>query len=293
MPELPELEVLRRSIEKTLVGRTIVDVTVNRKECVNVPPEEYAAAISGGTIVGARRFGKTAVVDLDNGYSVIVHLALGGLFVLADPDEFEEKHIQIAYHLDDGSTLLAAKLMLGNVHARPTAELGEDSRIAKMGPDALEELPSVESLTERFRTSRTGAKAFLMDQSSIGGIGNMYANEILFEARIHPATELRALSADDIARLHCAIASVLEEAITGGGATDTVFADLDGREPTYQEKLRVFGREGEPCPECAGKLRMIRLATRATYYCPRCQRKKYPRKKAVRKQTTTRAKKRG
>ncbi|MGD8238576.1 MAG: bifunctional DNA-formamidopyrimidine glycosylase/DNA-(apurinic or apyrimidinic site) lyase [Armatimonadota bacterium] len=293
MPELPELEVLRRSIEQTLVGRTIVDVTVNREECVNIPPEEYVAAVSGAKIIGARRFGKTGIVDLDNGYSLIVHLALGGLFVLADPQEFEEKHIQIAYHLDDGSTLLAAKLMLGNVHARPTAEVGGDSRIAKMGPDALDELPSVERLAERFRTSRTGAKAFLMDQSRIGGIGNMYANEILFEARVHPATQLRALSADDIARLHGAIEGVLEQAIAGGGAADTVFADLDGRETTYQEKLRVFGREGEPCPECACKVRMIRLATRATYYCPKCQKKKYPRKRATRKQTRAGTKRRG
>jgi len=285
MPELPELEVLRRSIERTLIGRTIVDVSVNRKECVNVPPDEYIDTVKGGKIVGARRFGKTAVIDLDNGYSLIVHLALGGLFVVANPDDFEPQNIQIAYQLDDGSTLLAAKLMLGNVHARPTAELDEDPRIGNMGPDALDELPVVPSLGEQFQRSRTGAKAFLMAQNSIGGIGNMYANEILFEARIHPATELRALSADDISRLHDAIQTVLQRAIAGGGAADTVFADLDGRQMTYQEKLKMFGREHQPCPECGGKIRMIRLATRATYYCPKCQRKKYPRKKAARRPT--------
>lgn len=290
MPELPELEVLRRSIEKALVGRTIVDVTVGRKECLNMAPDEYASIVSGGKIVGARRFGKTGVIDLDNGYSLIVHLALGGLFVQASPHEFEPKDIQIAYHLDDGSTLLAAKLMLGNVHVRPTDELAEDNRIGKMGPDALDALPSAEGLAETFRDNRTGAKAFLMDQSRIGGIGNMYANEILFEARIHPATELRALSADDISRFHDAISTVLEQAIAAGGATDTIFADLDGRVPTHQETLKVFGREGQACPECAGKIRMIRLATRATYYCPTCQKKKYPRKKAAKKRAKARAK---
>ncbi len=283
MPELPELEVLRQSIEKSLIGRTVVDVTVNRKECVNVPPDEYVSTVSGGKIIGARRFGKMGVMDLDNGCSLIVHLALGGLFVLADRDDFEPRHIQIAYRLDDGSTLLAAKLMLGNVHVRPTDELDQDPRIGKMGPDALNDRQSVEALAEVFQRSRTGVKAFLMDQKSIGGIGNMYANEILFEARIHPATELRALRADDTARLHEAIVAVLGRAVVAGGAADTVFADLDGREPTHQEKLKVFGREGGPCPECEGTIRMIRLATRATYYCPACQKKKYPRRRPPKK----------
>lgn len=284
MPELPELEILRRSIRKRLVGRRITDVEVRKEPCVNLPPKKYRQAIAGATIADCTRKGKLCLVHLDNGNTIVVHLALGGLFVRGKEDDFEPDDIQVLYRLDDGSDLVAAKLMLGNVHVHPTATLQEsDNRLAKMGRDALDDLPTVEEFEEICARSRTGAKAFLMDQGHICGLGNMYACEVLFEAGIHPQTELRALKADDVRRLHDAIPAVLKAAIEGGGATDTVWADLNGREGRHQERLKVFGREGEPCPRCGARVKMIRLATRATYYCPKCQRKRSVRKARARR----------
>jgi formamidopyrimidine-DNA glycosylase len=275
MPELPELEILRRSIESRLVGREITDVQVHKEPCINVPVRKYREAVIGGRITGASRKGKLCLVGLSNGNTLVIHLALGGMFVHGREADFDPKDVQIAYRLDDGTALMAMKLMLGNVHVQPTKTVYQsDRRLAKMGRDALDDLPTVEEFGEWFGGSKVGAKAFLMDQSSICGLGNMYACEVLFEAQVHPATELRALKRDDIERLHDAIPTVLKAAIAGGGATDMVWTDLDGREGTHQMHLKVFGREGEPCPSCPSKIKVIRLASRSTYYCPKCQRKK-------------------
>jgi formamidopyrimidine-DNA glycosylase len=275
MPELPELEILRGNIESRLIGREITDVRVHKEPCINVPVREYREAVVRGRITGASRKGKLCLVHLSNGSTLVIHLALGGMFVHGREADFDPEDVQIAYRLDDGSALMAMKLMLGNVHVQPTKTVYQsDKRLAKMGRDALDDLPTVEEFEEWFAGSKVGAKAFLMDQSCICGLGNMYACEALFEARVHPETELRALKREDIERLHDAIPKVLKAAIAGGGASDTIWTDLEGREGTHQMRLKVFGREGEACPSCAGKIKVIRLASRATYYCPKCQRKK-------------------
>lgn len=274
MPELPELEVLKRGLAKTAVGRKIVKVKVNRKECVNVSPSKYKQMVEGAKIAAARRQGKMALLDLDNGNTLIIHLSLGGRVVLADPSEYEPKDIQIHYELDDGSHLLVAKLMLGNVHVRPTDELNQDSRLGKLGRDALDDLPSVDELGQMLKGRRMAIKAFLMDQTLLAGIGNMYANEVLFAARIHPQTQTHALTSRDVEKLHAAIQDVLKQAVKDGGASEGPFTDVRGKAGRAHEKAKVMWRAGEDCPECGGDIKEIRQANRASYLCPKCQKKK-------------------
>ena len=274
MPELPELEVLKRGLAKTVVGRRIVKVTVNKKECLNVSPDKYKQMVQGARIVGARRKGKMALLDLDNGNTLLIHLSLGGRVVLADPGEYQPNEVQIDYELDDGSHLLAAKLMLGNVHVLPTDKLKQDSRLAKMGRDALDDLPSADELAQMLAGKRAAIKAFLMDQTELAGIGNMYANEILFAARLDPRTEARALSRADVEKLHQAIQDVLKQAIADGGASEGPFTDVHGKPGRAHERAQVMWRGGQECPECGGAIKEIRQANRASYFCPKCQKKK-------------------
>ncbi len=278
MPELPEAEVLRRSLHKAVVGRTITGVTVNKKECVNVPPAKYRHMVAGGTIERARRAGKATLLDLDNGNTLIVHLALGGRLVVDDAANYEKSEMPIVYELDDGSHLIATKFMLANIHVLPTDGLDQDSRVGHLGRDALEDLPTVAELAGMFDDKRMAVKAFLMDQTLLAGIGNMYANEILFAARLHPQTLVRNLSAKEIERLHASIASVLKEAVKRGGSSEGPFTDAYGKPGKAHEHVKVMWREGEPCTACGAAIEMIRQASRASYFCPKCQPKKRARK---------------
>lgn len=278
MPELPELEVLKRGLAKAVVGRKIVRVTVNKKECVNVSPRRYRQMVEGATIERAWRKGKMALLDLDNGNTLLIHLSLGGRLVLADPSDYEPKDVQIHYQLDDGSHLLAAKFMFANVHVRPTDELDQDSRLGGMGRDALDDPPSVDELRQMLAGRRMAIKAFLMDQTALAGIGNLYANEILFAARIHPQTPTHALSRGDVETLHGAVRTVLRQAIRDGGASEGPFTNLHGKRGRVQDKVKVMWRAGEECLECGGEIKEIRQANRASYLCPKCQKKRRPRR---------------
>jgi formamidopyrimidine-DNA glycosylase len=271
MPELPEAEVLKRGLQKAVVGRTITGVTVSKKEVINVPPSTYKAMVEGAKIIAARRAGKATLLDLDNGNTLVIHLALGGRVVLDDPANYEQSELPLVYALDDGSHLVATKFMLANIHVLPTDRLNQDSRLKGLGRDALADLPTVEELGAMLKGSRSAVKTFLMDQTILAGIGNMYANEILFAARLHPEAIAKSLSKGQVERLHAAIRDVLHQAIKQGGSSESPFTDVHGKAGKAHAKAKVMWREGERCYECGSTIKMIRQASRATYFCPKCQ----------------------
>ncbi len=274
MPELPELEVLRRGLQDEVIGKTVSDAIVNKQPCVNPKPPAYQKAMVGAKITAARRNGKIVLLDLDNGHTLLLHLGLGGRIVLRDSLLHDPDQAQIVIAFQDGSALHAERLMFGNIHVLPTDKLNADPRIGNAGPDALDELPSAAQLRDIYGKRKSALKALLLDQSALSGIGNMYSNEILHRARLHPQTLGAQLTDAELQRLHDAIHDALTAAIADGGASETNFTDLHGNKGRHLEHLRVQGRAGEACPECGTTIKELRVSGRPTFICPKCQRKK-------------------
>jgi formamidopyrimidine-DNA glycosylase len=273
MPELPEVEVLRRSLEPHLVGDRIERVEVRNpalREPVDVARLRRIAA--GREITGLRRRSKYLLVDLEGGGTVVVHLGMSGRLTLVPGGTPREDHEHVAFHLRSGRRLrLRDPRRFGVVFAARTAELAGDPHFAHLGGEPLEPELTGGALARAAEGRRGPVKPFLMDAQVVVGIGNIYATEALFRAGIHPARSVGRISAARWDRLARAAVEVLRQAISEGGTTLNDFADGEGRSGYFQVSLSVYGREGEPCPACGAPVRRLVQAGRSTFYCSRCQ----------------------
>lgn len=274
MPELPEIEVLRRSLSLRILGRTVVGVEVSNpalREPVN--PEQLARAVVGRRIVGLGRRAKYLLIDLDGEHSLVVHLGMSGQLTLVDGDEPKQKHEHVAFHLDDGRRLrFRDPRRFGLVLALPTEGLLEDRHFSKLGPEPLAGALTGELLAATVGRRRGAVKNFLMDGSIVVGVGNIYASEALYRAGIHPNRSVARISPPRWEALAAAVRATLEAAIAEGGTTLKDFADGDGNSGYFQVSLAVYDREGEPCPRCAKPIRRMTHSGRGTFYCGGCQR---------------------
>ena len=274
MPELPEVEVLRRSLEARLVGRSIDRVVVHN----GALREPVRAALlrrrlGGGRIVAADRRAKYLLLHLDNGHSLVVHLGMSGRLTLVPAQAPFEPHEHIAFYLDSGERLrLRDPRRFGLVLALPTATLAADPHFAHLGPEPLGADFDGGYLRRLARRRAAPVKSFLMDATVVVGVGNIYASEALYRAGIHPARAAGRLSAERCDRLATAVRAVLRQAIRQGGTTLNDFADGLGEPGEFQVALRVYDRAGEPCRQCGTDIRRAVQANRSSYYCPRCQR---------------------
>ena len=273
MPELPEVEVLRLSLEPHLVGDRIEKVQVRNpalREPVDVARLRRLAR--GREVVGLRRRSKYLLIDLSGGSTVVIHLGMSGRLTLVPADEPVELHEHVAFHLRSGRRLrLRDPRRLGVVFAVPTAELAGDPHFVHLGVEPLEAGFGGGTLAGAAVGRRGPVKPFLMDAGVAVGIGNIYATESLFRAGIHPARSVARISDARWERLAEAAMAVLRQAISQGGTTLNDFADGEGNSGYFQVSLSVYGREGEPCPACGAPVRRIVQAGRSTFYCPRCQ----------------------
>jgi formamidopyrimidine-DNA glycosylase len=274
MPELPEVEVLRRSLEPRLVDRRIRRVEVGRLP-LREPLRRQALArrAEGQRILGVRRRSKYLLIDLTGGSTLVVHLGMSGRLTLAPSRTAPEPHEHVAFHLDRGEKLrFRDPRRFGLVLALPTGALDRDPHFAPLGVEPLGGAFTGEVL-ERLASGRRGpVKSFLMDGRLVVGVGNIYASESLHRAAIHPERSVARISGPRWDLLARAVVEVLESAIVEGGTTLNDFTNGLGEEGYFQVALRVYDRAGEPCPRCGGVIRRRVQAGRATYYCPRCQR---------------------
>lgn len=274
MPELPEVEVLRRSLEPHLVGRRIDRVEVwngDLREAVD--RRRLERYVLGRRLRRAGRRAKYLLLDLEAAATLVVHLGMSGRLTLASADAPQQKHEHLAFFLDSGSALrFRDPRRFGLVFALPSRGLARDRHFRHLGLEPLDGELSGDSLRELARGRRGPVKSFLMDASVVVGLGNIYAAEALFRARIHPSRSVTRISRQSWQRLAEAIRETLQQAIAEGGTTLNDFADGSGREGTFQVSLAVYGQAGEPCPRCAVPIRRLRHAGRTTFYCPRCQR---------------------
>ena len=270
MPELPDIVVLARSMDQALRGKTFSDVAVNQQKCVNLPVDEYRSAIVGATVTGARQRGKLVILELDNGWVLWFSLGMGGEVRLHGPEELPDpKRERLVYRFSDGEQLWAHFWWFGNAHAVRADELDADPRVGSMGPEPLADDFTVERLAEVLRGRRVRIKDLLLNQKVIAGIGNVYVQDILWYARLHPAVRAESLSREDIERLHGAIRRILNEGISWGGGPGE--QDVWGNKGKYHEHLQVGYRTGKPCPECGTIVQERRVGGTMSYFCPRCQ----------------------
>jgi len=277
MPELPEVEVLRRSLEPHLVGDTI-ERSLVRDPRLRVPiePRELAKRVTGRAILALRRRSKYLLIDLagsKGGETLVVHLGMSGRLTLVPAAEPEEPHEHVAFYLRSGRRLrLRDPRRFGMVLALPTLGLAESRHFAGLGVEPLGPGFDGALLAAAAAGRRGPVKSFLMDAGVVVGVGNIYATEALFRAGIHPTRSVARLSPVRWERLARAVIEVLTQAISQGGTTLNDFADGEGNSGYFQVALSAYGRAGEPCRACGGPIRRIVQSGRSTFYCPRCQR---------------------
>jgi formamidopyrimidine-DNA glycosylase len=270
MPELPEVETVVQGLRQLLAGRTIMSASVDWPRAVARPAiEGFCSRVAGRKVVSVERRGKYVIVGLDRGY-LLIHLKMSGRLWVIPGDEPPDKHAHVIFYLDDGRELrFQDTRKFGRVY------LVDDPQevTAALGPEPLADGFSLDDLC-RLLAHRTGRlKSLLLNQQFLAGLGNIYADEVLFAARLHPLRRADSLTCDEQARLYEAIRAVLRQAVAAQGTTldDGGYTDARGQAGAYQEQIAVYGRKGQPCLRCQTPIERIVIGARSTYFCPRCQ----------------------
>lgn len=271
MPELPEVETVRRALDEVL-GQTVVLVTVISPSMVRgIDPEAFVRSLEGERIEEIRRRGKYLLFSLSSGATLIGHLMMAGRLLLKDPGQALPPHTHVILSLSGGRELVYQDLRhFGGfrlVEPGGTLPMG----LVRMGPEPFDPALTAPVLARMLRERHGKIKGALLDQHFIAGLGNIYVDEALFEARIHPETGTDSIGSARAAELLSAIQSVLERAISHRGTTFGTYMDLNGRPGENAPALKVFRREGKPCPRCGTPIVKFRVAGRGTHICPRCQ----------------------
>ncbi len=271
MPELPEVETTRRGIAPHVIGRTIRAAVIRNRRLRWPITRGLATKLRGQPIHAVERRGKYLLLRSDHG-TLILHLGMSGSLRLVDAAAAVGKHDHFDLLFDGGITLrLTDPRRFGAVlWTRDDPSLHELLR--NLGPEPLAPEFDGAYLFARSRGRKTAIKQFIMDGKVVVGVGNIYANEALFRAGIHPARAAGRLSHERCQRLAAAIKAVLQEAIAQGGTTLRDFVGGDGKPGYFAQRLRVYDRAGEPCPVCGTTIKQLRQGQRSTYYCPHCQR---------------------
>ena len=274
MPELPEVETIRRDLEPQLTGRTITGVEVHKADIVLAPhsPRSFRRRLEGRSITGVGRRAKYLLFHLDDGSVLQTQLRMSGRFALGRdvPDPGEFRHIAARLHLDDGRTLFYDDVRrLGGLRLLDGPDW--EAEEARLGPEPLEPSYRAADLGRTLAPTRAPVKNALMDQRRVAGVGNIYASEALFRAGVDPRRPGRELTAAEVKRLHRSVRDVLREALEQAGTSFQNYRAVNGRSGEFQFSLRVYGRAGEPCRKCRQPIERIVQAGRSTFYCPSCQ----------------------
>lgn len=273
MPELPEVETVRRSLARELAGRRIVAVReIGWPSIVAAPPpDQLCLALCDRAVERVERRAKYVLIRLDNAETLAVHLRMTGQLLVVAGDAPSDKHTHIILSLDDGRELrFHDTRKFGRWWLLDAAGLA--ALEAKLGDEPLDAGFTLAAFQARLAGRRTKLKPLLLDQSIVAGIGNIYADEALWMARLHPLRTADSLSAAEVAALHASIIAALDQGIQRRGTTLVNYRDASGESGENQDYLNAYGRTGAPCPRCATPIERIVVAQRSTHLCPTCQR---------------------
>jgi formamidopyrimidine-DNA glycosylase len=271
MPELPEVETVARGLRASLIGCTIVGVEVCWTRSVVPPdPAAFARHLTGQVIAGVGRRGKWVVITLDSGDTLLVHLRMTGRLVIEPAESSSDPHVRVLFSLDDGRQV---RFSDPRKFGRLVLTSDPQGALGGLGPEPLDEDFAAGQLEEMLARRRGRVKPLLLNQRFLAGLGNIYADEALWRAGVHPLRRADTLTAGEAQRLYQAIRSVLQAAIDSGGTTlaDAAYQQPDGRLGEFAGRLAVYGRAEQPCPRCGAGIERITVGQRGTHYCPQCQ----------------------
>jgi len=270
MPELPEVETVARGLQVLLAGRIIIRVQVDWPRTIaSSSPGEFAERLIGRRVRTTGRRGKYIVIGLDEGY-LLIHLKMSGRLRVVPCDEPADKHVHVAFGLDNGMELrFQDARKFGRVYL-----VGEVSEVtADLGPEPLSDQFTLGLFRDILERRSGRLKSLLLNQEFLAGLGNIYADEALFAARLHPLRRADTLTPGEQESLYHAIRTVLSRAVASRGTTltDGGYTDVDGQSGDYQRQIAVYGQTGNPCPRCETPVERIVLGGRSSHYCPHCQ----------------------
>jgi formamidopyrimidine-DNA glycosylase len=290
MPELPEVETVRRGLQPAMEGARFTKVEARRRDLRWPLPKDFAQRLQGQTVEGLGRRAKYLLADLSSGEVLLMHLGMSGSFRLrrngekffGDPRYFEmakdEKHDHVVFHMSNGATItFNDPRRFGSMKLVPRARLDSEPLLRGLGPEPLGNEFDAAMLAKACTAKKTTLKAALSDQRIVAGLGNIYVCEALFRARLSPKRQASTIAdRNGKPNAHAyalvdAIKAVLNDAIAAGGSSLRDHRRADGSLGDFQHKFQVYDREGEPCPTCKGKIKRIVQTGRSTFYCPSCQ----------------------
>lgn len=279
MPELPEVETIKLGLQKYLVNGRIIDIKIKSPKIFQGNKKD----IIGAKVIHIKRVGKVLIIELSNDYALAIHLKLTGQIIYQGKETknihlsdktggiLPSKYTRVIFYLDRGARLFFNDLrMFGWIKVVKKNELKDLPFFKEMGPEPLKDLTS-DRFFNILKSSASPVKIVLMDQKKIGGIGNIYANEALFLARIDPRRKANKLTDKEAHKLYAAILDVLKKGLEYGGSSDVNYVNALGQDGHYQQHFLVYGRRGKKCFGCPGVVEKIKIRGRGTYYCPKCQ----------------------
>jgi len=289
MPELPEVETIRIGLAKLLPGLKVKNIWHDWPKSFPNAPADVARFLINAHIKTVRRRAKVLIIDLSSDYSLVIHLKMTGQLVFVGKKRFGAGHpnddlikdlpaksTRVIIDFTDGSKLFFNdQRKFGWMRLLPTVEIPEIDFFKKVGPEPLEDNFTAAMFIERLlRRKKSSIKAVLLDQTILAGVGNIYADEALWAAKIHPAIPVNELTKPKLVTLHASLLAVLRLSIEKGGSTDKNYVNAEGKKGSYLNFAQVFRRQGQPCPRCGTIIDKIRVAGRGTHLCPHCQKLK-------------------
>jgi formamidopyrimidine-DNA glycosylase len=279
MPELPEVETIARTLAPAVCGRVIAGVELLYRPLLRTGNRKGLDALRGRRVLGVSRRGKMLLIACEGGRTLVFHLKMTGQFSLVAPGEARDKHTRLVVRFEDGANVLIFRDVrkfgfLLCLEGEPMTACGE---LACLGPEPLE--VGLAKFAALIAPRKGRIKSLLLDQTMIAGIGNIYADEMLFDARIHPETSASSLGNRSVERLYDSMRKILALAIAEKGSTLQDYRDAEGKAGNFQFFHKVYDRKGEPCVVCGTQVRMKRIGGRSSHFCPKCQREKAKRKR--------------
>lgn len=273
MPELPEVETVRRGLVKLIQNKTIKNVKVIYPKIITGDVGQFEQQLHGKSIQSIGRRGKFLLFNFDQGLTMISHLRMEGKYFVKSSLEPLEKHTHVIFEFVDGSQLRYNDVRkFGRMQLIKTQQVKEVSNLAKLGPEPLDNQFLLVDFIQKLAGKKKAIKPVLLDQTVVAGLGNIYADEVLWLSKIHPLTPANKLSPAQISLLRQQIIKELTAAVAAGGTTIRSYTDAFEHSGKFQFDLHVYGRQGQPCQRCGTEIVKIRVAQRGTHFCPNCQR---------------------
>jgi formamidopyrimidine-DNA glycosylase len=273
MPELPEVETIKRDLEEKVKGKKVKRVIVKDGKCIKIPaPTEFIKRTEGKVFREIQRRGKFLIIELDSLDALIIHLKLTGQLIYSPKEGELLNYTRLIFIFCDHTQLNFADIRrFGSIWLIPEGKFSLIPSLANLGPEPLRDDFTMEKFKNLLKGKKGKIKSLLMDQSFIAGIGNVYSQEALFGAGIHPERNPSKLLDEEIEKLYNNLQKVLREAIYHRGSSVINYVDLEGKKGNYEPYLNVYGRESQSCPRCGANIRKITISGRGTYFCPKCQ----------------------